>query len=211
MCCFNYCRHARRRRPVQRRGRPRHGPTSPPASTWPRSRRAYPMAIIPPSPTSPPTRWARPTRCWPDGKPAGVKTYTPYHATGDEFLHDYLGMIGLPMDILPQFPADAGMVLLTEQARFDPEILGKIQGQLEGGQGGLHHLRFPPGHERQRDRRDLRSRDDGGHRAGPPLRLRRRSRAPSAGGLPAATKPRATSSFPRSSTSTSSRTTPGAT
>ncbi len=67
------------------------------------------------------------------GKPAGVKTYTPYHATGDEFLHDYLGMIGVPMDILPQFPADAGLVLLTEQARFDPEILGKIQGQLKAG------------------------------------------------------------------------------
>ncbi|MGO9109209.1 MAG: hypothetical protein ACLP9L_08255 [Thermoguttaceae bacterium] len=27
------------------------------------------------------------------GKPVGVKTYTPYHATGEEFLHDYLGMI----------------------------------------------------------------------------------------------------------------------
>ena len=51
------------------------------------------------------------------GKPAGIKTYTPYHATGEEFLHDYLGMIGVPMDILPQFPTDAGMVLLTEQAK----------------------------------------------------------------------------------------------
>ena len=59
------------------------------------------------------------------GKPAGIKTYTPYHATGEEFLHDYLGMIGLPMDIFPQFPADAGMVLLTEQAKFDPDIISQ--------------------------------------------------------------------------------------
>jgi len=67
------------------------------------------------------------------GKPAGVKTYTPYHATGEEFLHDYLGMIGVPMDIFPQFPTDAGMVLLTEQAKSDPGIIGKIQAQLEAG------------------------------------------------------------------------------
>jgi len=67
------------------------------------------------------------------GKPLGVKSYTPYHATGEEFLHDYLGMIGVPMDIFPQFPSDAGMVLLTEQAKSDPDIIHKIQGQLEAG------------------------------------------------------------------------------
>jgi hypothetical protein len=67
------------------------------------------------------------------GKPVGIKTYTPYHATGEEFLHDYLGMIGLPMDILPQFPADADMVLLTEQATFDSDIIQKIKAQLEAG------------------------------------------------------------------------------
>lgn len=67
------------------------------------------------------------------GKPMGIKCYTPYHATGEEFLHDYLGMIGLPMDIFPQFPADADMVLLTEQAKTDPDIIRKIQGRLQAG------------------------------------------------------------------------------
>jgi hypothetical protein len=67
------------------------------------------------------------------GKPVGIKCYTPYHATGDEFLHDYLGMIGLPMDIYPKFPSDAGMVLLTEQAKSDPHIIQKIKAQLEAG------------------------------------------------------------------------------
>ena len=67
------------------------------------------------------------------GKPAGIKAYTPYHATGDEFLHDYLGMIGLPMDIVPQFPTNAEMVLLTEQAKADPKIIQKIKAQLEAG------------------------------------------------------------------------------
>jgi hypothetical protein len=67
------------------------------------------------------------------GKPVGIKTYTPYHATGEEFLHDYLGMIGLPMDIFPQFPTNAGMVLLTEQAKIDPKIIDKIKAQLKAG------------------------------------------------------------------------------
>src|SRR5512135_2521758 len=67
------------------------------------------------------------------GKPVGIKTYTPYHATGEEFLHDYLGMIGLPMDIVPKFPTEANMVLLTEQAKHDPDIIQKIKTQLEAG------------------------------------------------------------------------------
>ena len=67
------------------------------------------------------------------GKPVGIKTYTPYHATGEEFLHDYLGMIGLPMDIYPHFPTNADMVLLTEQAKSDPDIIQKIKAQLEAG------------------------------------------------------------------------------
>ena len=67
------------------------------------------------------------------GKPAGIKAYTPYHATGEEFLHDYLGMIGLPMDIVPHFPTDADMVLLTEQAKLDPDIIPKIRRQLKAG------------------------------------------------------------------------------
>ncbi len=67
------------------------------------------------------------------GKPVGIKSYTPYHATGDEFLRDYLGMIGMPMDIFPQFPPDANMVLLTEQAKADPNIIQKIKTQLEAG------------------------------------------------------------------------------
>ena len=39
---------------------------------------------------------------------SGSSRYTPYHATGEEFLHDYLGMIGMPMDIFPRFPDRCG-------------------------------------------------------------------------------------------------------
>jgi hypothetical protein len=67
------------------------------------------------------------------GKPVGVKTYKPFHSSGEDFLPSYLGMIGIPMDIVPEFPTDAQTVLLTEQAKYDPEIVAKIKKQLAGG------------------------------------------------------------------------------
>jgi hypothetical protein len=67
------------------------------------------------------------------GKPIGVKSYKPCHSTGEDFLHNYLGMCGIPMDLVPEFPADEKMILLTECAKFDPAIVGKIKGQLMAG------------------------------------------------------------------------------
>ena len=67
------------------------------------------------------------------GKPVGVKTYKPFHSSGEDYLPSYLGMIGIPMDIVPEFPADANMVLLTEQAKFDPAIVAKVKKQLSDG------------------------------------------------------------------------------
>ena len=67
------------------------------------------------------------------GKPIGIKGYKPYQSTGEDFLHNYLGMIGIPIDLRPTFPADANMILLTESAKFDPDIVVKIKGQLTAG------------------------------------------------------------------------------
>jgi hypothetical protein len=67
------------------------------------------------------------------GKPVGVKSYKPYHSTGEDFLHNYLGMCGIPMDLLPEFPSDANMVFLTESAKFDEAIVSKIKRQLIAG------------------------------------------------------------------------------
>jgi hypothetical protein len=67
------------------------------------------------------------------GNPVGVKTYKPFHSLGDDFLPNFLGMIGIPMDITPEFPADQKVVLLTEQAKYDPDILTKIKAQLTKG------------------------------------------------------------------------------
>lgn len=67
------------------------------------------------------------------GKPAGIASYKPYQSSGEDFLHNYLGMIGIPIDLHPEFPTNANMVLLTECAKFDPEIVAKIKKQLMAG------------------------------------------------------------------------------
>ena len=67
------------------------------------------------------------------GNPIGIKSYRPYHSAGEDFLQNYLGMIGLPMDIVPEFPEKDNIILLTETAKFDADIVGKIKNQLTAG------------------------------------------------------------------------------
>ncbi len=67
------------------------------------------------------------------GEPVGIQSYRPYNATGEDFLHSYLGMLGIPIDLQPEFPADANMMILTEDAKFDPDIVAKIRKQLVDG------------------------------------------------------------------------------
>lgn len=67
------------------------------------------------------------------GEPIGIASYKPYQSTGEDFLQNYLGMIGIPIDMRPDFPSDAHTVLLTEQARFDPDLVNKIRTHLQHG------------------------------------------------------------------------------
>ena len=67
------------------------------------------------------------------GNPVGLVSYKPYHSTGEEFLQNYLGMIGLPMDMHPQWQEGKKQILLTEQAAKDPQIVEKIKRQLKNG------------------------------------------------------------------------------
>jgi hypothetical protein len=67
------------------------------------------------------------------GKPIGIQSYKPHQSVGEDFLHNYLGMIGIPIDLYPSFPTEAEVVLLTESAKFDPGIVGKIKSQLQDG------------------------------------------------------------------------------
>jgi hypothetical protein len=78
------------------------------------------------------------------GNPIGIQCYKPYQSTGEDFLHNYLGNIGIPIDLHPEFPTNADLVLLTESAKFDPDIVAKIKNQLMAGKSvvvtsGLFH------------------------------------------------------------------------
>jgi hypothetical protein len=67
------------------------------------------------------------------GKPIGIASYKPYQSTGEDFLQNYLGTIGIPIDMRPDFPADAHTILLTEEASFDPDLVSKIRTHLQQG------------------------------------------------------------------------------
>ena len=67
------------------------------------------------------------------GSPVGLVSYKPYHSSGEEFLQNYLGMIGLPMDMHPVWKEGCRQILLTQQAAKDKDIVEKIKRQLKGG------------------------------------------------------------------------------
>lgn len=67
------------------------------------------------------------------GRPVGVASYKPYQSSGEDFLHNYLGTAGMPIELQPTYPETAKTVLLTEAAAADPAIVAKIKRSLEQG------------------------------------------------------------------------------
>ncbi len=67
------------------------------------------------------------------GRPIGIASYKPYQSSGEDYLHDYLGNLGIPIELMPDFPTQAKLVLLTESAQQDPDIVAKIKRQLAAG------------------------------------------------------------------------------
>ena len=67
------------------------------------------------------------------GNPVGIKSYKPINSVGDDNLQHFLGMAGLPIEMVPEFPSDAELVLLTEQAAYDKALVSKIKKQLKAG------------------------------------------------------------------------------
>jgi hypothetical protein len=67
------------------------------------------------------------------GKPVGIASYRPPHATGEDFLHNYIGNLGVPIELYPEYPSAASTILLTQAAAADPQIIAKIDRSLRGG------------------------------------------------------------------------------
>jgi hypothetical protein len=67
------------------------------------------------------------------GTPVGISCYKPFHSSGEDFLHNYLGMIGIPLEPYPNYPDNSKSILLTASASKDPDIIHKIKTSLEKG------------------------------------------------------------------------------
>jgi hypothetical protein len=67
------------------------------------------------------------------GRPVGVAVYRPFNSLGEDFLPSFLGMIGIPIDLQPRFPASAPTVVLTEDAAADPKIVALIEAHVRAG------------------------------------------------------------------------------
>ncbi|MCR5685799.1 MAG: hypothetical protein K6G81_10345 [Lachnospiraceae bacterium] len=69
------------------------------------------------------------------GNPVGAAAYRPGGARGENDLHSYLGMCGIPLEPCIDYPTDAGTVFLTEGASADREIFEKMkETMLAGGE-----------------------------------------------------------------------------
>jgi hypothetical protein len=68
------------------------------------------------------------------GKPVGLHSYRPFHSTGEDFLETYLGMIGVPIEMVTAFPTGESRVLLTAHAAHDRDIVAKIEAHVRKGQ-----------------------------------------------------------------------------
>ena len=66
------------------------------------------------------------------GQPVGLATYRPLDSSGEDFLPEMLGMVGIPIEMYPSWP-HASTVLLTEAARRDPHIVSEIAAHLRAG------------------------------------------------------------------------------
>ena len=67
------------------------------------------------------------------GKPVGVATFKPCNSVGEAYLPDYLGMIGVPIDLVPEFPANAKTILLTAASRYDKDLVAKTKKFVQAG------------------------------------------------------------------------------
>ncbi|TAH68624.1 MAG: permease [Anaerolineaceae bacterium] len=67
------------------------------------------------------------------GNPVGTACYLPYHSHGEDYLHNYIGMLGIPLEPYPEYPKEAKTVFLTEGASMDSDILNKISYSLRNG------------------------------------------------------------------------------
>ena len=67
------------------------------------------------------------------GNPTGIPVYIPHASSGENHLEMRMGMLGIPMDPTPVFPADKKLMILTESSAADEAIVGKLEKYVAAG------------------------------------------------------------------------------
>jgi len=67
------------------------------------------------------------------GEPVGTACYIPYHPSGEEYLHNYIGMLGIPLEPYPAYPEGKRKIFMTESAAKDGDIIAKVDKSLREG------------------------------------------------------------------------------
>ena len=108
------------------------------------------------------------------GKPLGVKSYKPYNSSGEDFLQNFIGMAGIPVEMVPAFPTDEAVVLLTAQAAADKDIVSLDRSAAAGRTECRDHFRAAEGTAGARPGAHRRARGLGARGAGESLHRRTR-------------------------------------
>lgn len=69
------------------------------------------------------------------GNPVGIPVYIPFNSQGEDHLEDFLGMVGVPCEPIPEWNENLkyNSILLTASSLFDTEIVEKIKKFTCGG------------------------------------------------------------------------------
>lgn len=68
------------------------------------------------------------------GKPTGVAVWEPFGAEGEDQLCSYLGMCGMTLELMPDFPENAPAVIMTRRTACMPDAMEKLEKYVrEGG------------------------------------------------------------------------------
>lgn len=68
------------------------------------------------------------------GEPTGIACYKPYNSKGENYIHNFIGLLGMPLEPKPYYDFHAPEILLTESAVYDDAIVECIHKGLMTGQ-----------------------------------------------------------------------------
>ena len=67
------------------------------------------------------------------GNCMGVAEYHPVNAQGEDHLADYLGLLGIPFEPTPNFPADEKAIFFTAASLADKDVMAKLESYVRNG------------------------------------------------------------------------------